>query len=140
MSHAATNWAIQQRGLKPATKIVMWFLCDRHNPDFGCFTTQARLAEKVEMSIAALNEHLATLEELGLIHRIRAYDPHNPLKPLFEHPRAHFRHTRNHLLAGEHQAGVNWGATPPSVSAIDDPTVGDDCLPGYVVGIRSREV
>ncbi len=24
MSHAATNWAIQQRGLKPVTKIVLW--------------------------------------------------------------------------------------------------------------------
>ena len=35
MSHKATVWAIQQRGLKPATKIVLWFLCDRHNPDFG---------------------------------------------------------------------------------------------------------
>jgi len=43
MSHKATVWAIQQRGLKPATKIVLWFLCDRHNPDFGCFPTQARL-------------------------------------------------------------------------------------------------
>ena len=29
MSHKATVWAIQQRGLKPATKIVLWFLCDR---------------------------------------------------------------------------------------------------------------
>jgi hypothetical protein len=77
MSHAATNWAIQQRGLKPATKIVLWFLCDRHNPDFGCFPTQARLAEDAEMSISALNDHLATLEKLGLIHRIRAHDPHN---------------------------------------------------------------
>jgi len=77
MSHAATNWAIQQRGLKPATKIVLWHLCDRHNPDFGCFPTQARLAEDAEMSISALNEHLATLEDLGLIHRIRAHDPHN---------------------------------------------------------------
>ena len=44
MSHAATNWAIQQRGLKPATKIVLWHLCDRFNPDFGCFPTQERLA------------------------------------------------------------------------------------------------
>ncbi len=74
MSHAATNWAIQQRGLKPATKIVLWFLCDRHNPDFGCFPTQARLAEDAEMSISALNDHLATLEKLGLIHRIRVKD------------------------------------------------------------------
>ena len=77
MSHAATNWTIQQRGLKPATKIVLWFLCDRHNPDFGCFPTQARLAEDAEMSISALNEHLAKLEETGLIHRIRAHDPHS---------------------------------------------------------------
>jgi len=74
MSHAATNWAIQQRGLKPATKIVLWFLCDRHNPDFGCFPTQARLAEDAEMSISALNDHLATLEDLGLIYRIRVKD------------------------------------------------------------------
>ena len=66
MSHAATTWAIQQRGLKPATKIVLWFLCDRHNPDFGCFPTQARLAEDAEMSISALNDHLSTLEGLGL--------------------------------------------------------------------------
>jgi FKBP-type peptidyl-prolyl cis-trans isomerase len=64
MSHKATVWAIQQRGLKPATKIVLWFLCDRHNPDFGCFPTQARLADDAEMSISALNEHLAKLQEL----------------------------------------------------------------------------
>jgi hypothetical protein len=76
MSHKATVWAIQQRGLKPATKIVLWFLCDRHNPDFGCFPTQARLADDAEMSISALNDHLAKLQELRLIHRVRAQDPH----------------------------------------------------------------
>jgi len=76
MSHAATNWAIAQRGLKPATKIVLWLLCDRHNPDYGCFPTQARLAEDAEMSISALNDHLATLERSGLIRRIRTHDPH----------------------------------------------------------------
>jgi hypothetical protein len=76
MSHAATNWAIAQRGLKPATKIVLWLLCDRHNPGYGCFPTQARLAEDAEMSISALNDHLATLERLGLIRRIRTHDPH----------------------------------------------------------------
>ncbi len=76
MSHKATVWAIQQRGLKPATKIVLWFLCDRHNPDFGCFPTQARLANDAEMSVSALNDHLAKLQELRLIHRVRAQDPH----------------------------------------------------------------
>ena len=74
MSHAATNWAIHQRGLKPATKIVLWHLCDRHNPDFGCFPTQARLAEDAEMSISSLNDHLKKLEELGLIQRIQCQD------------------------------------------------------------------
>jgi hypothetical protein len=74
MSHAATNWAIQQRGLKPATKIVLWHLCDRHNPDFGCFPTQVRLAEDAEMSISSLNDHLKKLEELGLILRIQCQD------------------------------------------------------------------
>ena len=90
MSHAATNWAIQQRGLKPATKIVLWYLCDRHNPDFGCFPTQARLAEDAEMSISALNEHLATLEELGLIHRTRT-----------KNPRTHRRLPTRYILAFE---------------------------------------
>ena len=75
MSHKATVWAIQQRGLKPATKIVLWFLCDRPNPDFGCFPTQERLADDAEMSISALNAHLAKLEELRLIHRVRVHDP-----------------------------------------------------------------
>ena len=75
MSHKATVWAIQQRGLKPATKIVLWFLCDRHNPDFGCFPTQARLADDAEMSISALNEHLAKLQELRLIHLVGRRTP-----------------------------------------------------------------
>jgi hypothetical protein len=44
MSHEATNWAIKQRGLKPTAKIVLWHLCDRFNPDYGCFPSQARLA------------------------------------------------------------------------------------------------
>lgn len=75
MSHAATHWALQQRGLKPTTKIVLWHLCDRFNPDFGCFPTQARLADDAELSVSSLNEHLAKLEEAGLIRRLRCHDP-----------------------------------------------------------------
>ena len=71
MSHAATNWAILQRGLRPATKLVLWYLADRHNPDMGCFPTQARLAADAEMSVSSLNDHLAILEEKGLIRRER---------------------------------------------------------------------
>lgn len=75
MSHYATNWAILQRGLKPATKIVLWHLCDRHNPDFGCFPTQARLAADCEISRSALNDHLRKLELAGLIRRCASVDP-----------------------------------------------------------------
>lgn len=75
MSHEATNWAVRQRGLSPATKIVLWHLADRHNPDHGCFPEQARLAADCEMSRSSLNNHLNALEEKGLIRRIRRVDP-----------------------------------------------------------------
>lgn len=74
MSHKATNWAIQQRGLSPATKLVLWHLCDRHNPDFGCFPSQDQLAADAEISRASLNVHLEKLEMSGLIRRQRRID------------------------------------------------------------------
>jgi hypothetical protein len=117
MSHKATVWAIQQRGLKPATKIVLWFLCDRHNPDFGCFPTQERLADDAEMSISALNAHLAKLEELRLIHRVRVHDP-----------RTHKRQATRYILGFED--GFPQEPTPETGDGIsgteeeqdDDPT------------------
>ncbi len=76
MSHAATNWAIQQRGLKPATKIVLWHLADCHNGHTGqCNPRQAVLADRCEMSKSTLNVHLAELEKRGLIKRHRDVDP-----------------------------------------------------------------
>ena len=75
MSHFATNWAIRHRKLKPTTKIVLWHLCDRHNPDYGCFPAQNRLAHDCEISRAALNSHLTLLEERGLLRRERRIDP-----------------------------------------------------------------
>ncbi|WP_347268111.1 helix-turn-helix domain-containing protein [Paracoccus sp. (in: a-proteobacteria)] len=117
MSHKATVWAIQQRGLKPATKIVLWFLCDRHNPDFGCFPTQARLAEDAEMSISALNEHLALLERAGLIRRLRSHDP-----------RTHRRQATRYILGFEDgfpqepppESGDGFAGTEEE--QVDDPT------------------
>ena len=75
MSHDATNWAIKQRGLKPATKIVLWHLCDRFNPDYGCFPSQARLAHDCEISRSTLNDHLRQLEAGGLLSRVPRIDP-----------------------------------------------------------------
>ncbi|TIO46995.1 MAG: helix-turn-helix domain-containing protein, partial [Mesorhizobium sp.] len=70
-----TNWAITQRGLKPATRVVLWHLCDRHNPDLGCFPSQDKLAYDCEMSRSALNEHLKILELTGLIRREQHINP-----------------------------------------------------------------
>jgi hypothetical protein len=75
MSHEATNWAIKQRGLKPTTKIVLWHLCDRFNPDYGCFPSQVRLAHDCEISRSTLNDHLGQLEAIGLLRRVPRIDP-----------------------------------------------------------------
>jgi hypothetical protein len=135
MSHRATIWAIQQRGLKPATKIVLWFLCDRHNPDFGCFPTQARLADDAEMSISSLNEHLARLQELRLIHRVRTHDP-----------RTHKRQATRYILGFEE--GFPQEPTPETGDGfdgteeeqVDDPSPesghGND--PGAISGFSAK--
>ncbi len=74
MSHKATHWAISQRGLKPATKLVLWHLADCHNPANGCFPSQAYLADACEMSRSTLNVHLNALEGGGLISRVATVD------------------------------------------------------------------
>jgi len=128
MSHKATVWAIQQRGLKPATKIVLWFLCDRHNPDFGCFPTQERLADDAEMSISALNAHLAKLEELRLIHRVRVHDP-----------RTHKRQATRYILGFEDgfpqepspETGDGFEGTKEEQDADPTPDSGDWAISGF---------
>lgn len=77
MSHKATNWAITQRGLTPAAKIVLWHLADCHNPAHGCFPSQAYLADACEMHRATVNRHLDNLESAGLIRREQVKDPTN---------------------------------------------------------------
>jgi len=67
MSHDATNWAIKQRGIKPAAKIVLWHLCDRYHPDHGCFPSKETLAADCEMSERSVYDQLKVLEEAGLI-------------------------------------------------------------------------
>ena len=69
MSHRATNWAVEQRGIPPIAKVVLWHLADRHNPDNGCFPDQDTLAKSVEVSRASINRHLTELEKAGLIRR-----------------------------------------------------------------------
>ncbi len=71
MSFEATSWALKQCHLKPATKTVLFCLAERHNPKFGCFPSHARLAADACMSERSVRTHLARLEALGLIRRIK---------------------------------------------------------------------
>lgn len=74
VSHKATNWVLALRGLKPAPKMLLFYLADRHNPDYGCFPMQATLAIDTEMSVASINTHLNALEDAGLIRRVKRVD------------------------------------------------------------------
>lgn len=68
MSHYMTALAMKQVGLKPATKIVLYYLADHHNGETGkCFPSLQRLAEVCEMSKRSVQTHLTELEERKLI-------------------------------------------------------------------------
>ena len=69
MSYKALSWALQQKGLKPITKIVLIALADRHNPDHGCFPSIGKIAEDCEICEKSVYVHLLVLEKAGLIAR-----------------------------------------------------------------------
>jgi len=70
MSHYMTALAMKQRGLKPAAKIVLYWLADHHNETTGaCFPSLKTLAQECEMDKATVVRHLDALESAGLIER-----------------------------------------------------------------------
>jgi DNA-binding transcriptional MocR family regulator len=70
MSHYMTALAMKQRGLKPAAKIVLYWLADHHNETTGaCFPSLKTLAQECEMGKSTLIRHLDDLEKAGLIER-----------------------------------------------------------------------
>jgi DNA-binding transcriptional ArsR family regulator len=65
-----TALAMKQKGLKPAAKIVLYWLADHHNEETGlCFPSLKTLADECEMNKSTLIRHLDALEEMGLIKR-----------------------------------------------------------------------
>lgn len=68
MSHYMTALAMRQTGLKPAAKIVLYWLADHHNGETGkCNPSINRLAKACEMSRRSVEGHLQKLQEAGLI-------------------------------------------------------------------------
>ena len=65
-----TALAMKQKGLKPAAKIVLYWLADHHNSETGkCFPSLKTLASECEMDVATVKRHLKHLEDMGIIHR-----------------------------------------------------------------------
>lgn len=74
MSHYMTALAMKQPYLRPATKIVLYWLADHHNGETGeCFPSISRLSKCCEMEKSAVHRHLCTLETKGLISRQRRW-------------------------------------------------------------------
>jgi len=73
VSHYMTALAMKQQGLKPATKIVLYWLADHHNGETGlCFPSLNRLALLTEMDKSTVVRHIDTLATLGLVERVRS--------------------------------------------------------------------
>jgi len=74
MSHYMTALAMKQKGLKPAAKIVLYWLADHHNGETNrCFPSLARLADLCEMSKRSVQTQLDHLAEQGLIKKSLAW-------------------------------------------------------------------
>lgn len=70
MSAQALIWAANVRGLKPATKIVLIQLSERHNKDTGlCNPSIRQLADDCEMDRTTVMRHIEILIALGLLSR-----------------------------------------------------------------------
>jgi hypothetical protein len=70
MSHYMAALAMKQAGIKPATKIVLYWLADHHNGETGlCFPSLKTLERQCEMNRSTIVRHLEVLESAGLISR-----------------------------------------------------------------------
>ena len=62
---------MQQKGLKPATKVVLYWLADHHNSETGlCFPSLSILAEECDLDRSTVIRHIVTLERCGLLMRV----------------------------------------------------------------------
>lgn len=74
MSHYMTALAMKQNGLKPAAKIVLYWIADHHNGETGqCNPSIKRLAECCEMSRRSVENHIAALVDAGMVKVKNAY-------------------------------------------------------------------
>jgi len=76
MSHYMTALAMQKKGIKPVTKIVLYWIADHHNSETdACFPSLSTLADECELSKRAVQGHIDTLEQSGVLTRVQRKRP-----------------------------------------------------------------
>ena len=71
MSHYMTALAMQQKGLKAPSKIVLYWIADHHNSETGaCFPSLSTLAVECEMDRSTIIRHVDALCVMGLIEKV----------------------------------------------------------------------
>jgi len=71
MSHYMTALAMQKKGIKPVTKIVLYWIADHHNSETGaCFPSLATLATECEMDRTTIIRHIDSLCSMGFIEKV----------------------------------------------------------------------
>jgi len=71
-----TALAMKQAGLKPAAKIVLYWLADHYNQSTGeCFPSINRLIELCEMTRRAVQNNIDDLEAAGLVEVVTRHRP-----------------------------------------------------------------
>ena len=71
-----TALAMKQTGLKPAAKIVLYWLADHYNQSTGeCFPSINRLIELCEMTRRAVQNNIDDLEAAGLVEVVTRHRP-----------------------------------------------------------------
>ncbi len=71
-----TARAMQVKGLRPATKIVLYWLADHFNGETGrCFPSIKRLSTLAEMSERSVRSQIDVLQAMKLVEIKKSYRP-----------------------------------------------------------------
>ncbi len=81
-------WALRQRGLTAAERLVLIYLADRANGAMVCWPMISAIAEALELSVRAVMRAVQVLEQRGLIRverRHRQFNHYHVLRPANGH-------------------------------------------------------
>lgn len=114
MAFSTISWALDQRNLKPGTKLVLMHLANCRNQNTGqCNPSQKTLSKLCEMTVSSINNHLRVLVERGLVERVRQFDKNTGAarSTQYRFPKAPTASTARASRSGRHSASANGAPT-----------------------------